>query len=187
MAARAAQELTAALLLAAGLAAAPAAAMTTEEAYAAIPHQRTAFQANASTLPAAQSESLQRLFAMTDRGVVLRVQAMAAQRNGDTRQLQRVLEAYDALIAEVVAARFVPEVVPARDQVVEAMRLQRRFLASRPSGATFLRNQLAATPEVSQASGKLHGAYGVLMRAFPGETQKHKQSFFDHLCALDFL
>ena len=188
MAALAPQRLTALVLAVAALAVcAPAGAMTTEEAYAAIPHRRTTFEATASKLPADKSASLQRLFEYTDRGVVLRVQGMAAQRNGDAREVKRVLESYDALITEVRGAPFAPEVVPARDQVAEALALQRRFLASRPAGLTFVRNQLASTPEVSQASGKLHGAYGVLMRAFPGESQKHKQSFYDHLCALDFL
>ena len=188
MAARPAQRLTALALLAAALAvSAPAGAMTTEEAYAAIPHRRTPFEAPASKLPADKSASLERLFAYTDRGVVLRVQGMAAQRNGDARELKRVLEGYDALVAEVRGAPLAPEVVPARDQVAEALVLQRKFLASRPSGLTFVRNQLASTPEVSQASGKLQGAYGALMRAFPGESPKNKQSFYDYLCALDFL
>jgi hypothetical protein len=187
MAARAAQALTAAAVVAAILAAAPATAMTTEEAYAAIPHRRTSFETSASKAPAAQSESLQRLFAYTDRGVVLRVQGMAARRNGDAVETKRVLEAYGALIAELRAARVAPEVAAARDKVVEALELHRSFVASRPPGFAFARKELASTPEVARASGNLQGAYGMLMRAFPGEIPKHKQSFFDHLCALDFL
>jgi len=185
MVARAAQGLRLALLAGLLALAAPVSAMSPEEAYAAIPHQRTAFEARKSTLPTAKSESLARLFALTDRGVVLRVQGMAAQQRGDAKELARVIEGYDALAAELQAERFEPEVIPARDQVVEALRLQRRFFAARPTSVA--RQILSSTPEVRQSSNQLHGAYGVLMRAFPGEIPKHKQSFFDHLCALDFL
>jgi len=187
MVARAAQGLAALALLAAACAAAPAAAMTTEEAYAAIPHRRTTFEPPASGLPPAQSESLQRLFAFTDRGVVLRVQSMVARRNGDAKETKRVLDGYDALIEETRTARMAPEVVTARDQVVEALQMHRKFLASRPTGFTFPRAELASTPDVSQASRKLQGAYGALMKSFPGESPKHKQSFYDYLCALDYL
>jgi len=188
MVARAAQRLAASAFLAAACAAAPsAAAMSTEEAYAAIPNRRTTFEPPASKLPPAQSESLQRLFAFTDRGVVLRVQGMAARRNGDAQETRRVLDGYDALIEETRAARMAPEVVAARDQVVEALQMHRRFLASRPTGFTFPRAELASTPDVSQASRKLQGAYGALVKSFPGESPKHKQSFYDYLCALDYL
>ena len=187
MAARAAQRLAVLAFLAAACAAAPAAAMTTEEAYAAIPHRRTTFEPPASKLPPAQSESLQRLFAFTDRGVVLRVQGMAARRNGDAKETKRVLDAYDALIEEARGASLAPQAVAARDQVVEALQMHRKFLATRPPGFTFARAELASTPDVSQASRKLQGAYGTLMRSFPGESPKHKQSFYDYLCALDFL
>ena len=65
--------------------------------------------------------------------------------------------------------------------------MHRKFLASRPTGFTFPRAELASTPDVSQASRKLQGAYGALMKSFPGESPKHKQSFYDYLCALDYL
>ena len=57
MAALAPQRLTALVLAVAALAVcAPAGAMTTQEAYAAIPHRRTTFEATASKLPADKSE-----------------------------------------------------------------------------------------------------------------------------------
>jgi len=43
------------------------------------------------------------------------------------------------------------------------------------------------TPDVKQASGNLHRAYGLLMNAFPGETARNRTAFFDYLCALDYL
>jgi len=178
----------ASLLLAAAFMAPPAGAMSPEEAYAAIPHQRTAFDAGTSTLPAAQADSLRRLFALSDEGVILRVEGMRAQRSRNSAELARVLREYDALIDRLAAQPFAPEVAPARDLVVNALRSQKRFIASKPGGGMqFARKELAMTPDVKQASGHLHQAYGLLMKAFPGETARNKAAFFDYLCALDYL
>jgi hypothetical protein len=176
------------LLFAAVVGALPARAMTPEEAYAAIPHQRTSFDARASTLSRAQADSLQRLFALSDQGVVLRVEGMRAQRSRNAAELKRVIQAYDALIEKLAVQTFVPEVVPARDLVVEALRDQKRFIASKPEGGMqFTGNELATTPDVKRASGKLQQAYGLLLKTFPGEVARNKAAFYDYLCALDYL
>ena len=99
-------------LTATAIAASPAWALTPEEAYAAIPHQRTPFDAGASTLPQAQADSLRRLFALSDEGVVLRVEGMRAQRSRDAAELARVLRDYDALIARLQSQPFAPEIAP---------------------------------------------------------------------------
>jgi hypothetical protein len=176
------------LLIAAAIAAPQARAMSPEEAYAAIPHQRTTFDARTSKLPPAQAESLQRLFALSDEGVVLRVQGMQAQRSRNAAELARVLQAYDALIGKLGAQHFAAEIAPARDLVVKALLGQKRFIATKPAGGLqFERKDLAMTPDVKQASGNLHQAYGLLMKAFPGESARNKAAFFDDLCALDYL
>ena len=176
------------LLLVAVIPATPAQAMTTEEAYAAIPHRRTTFDPGTSTLPRAQAESLQRLFALSDQGVVLRVEGMQAQRSRNAAELARVLKAYDALIEQLRAGTFAAEVLPARDLVVEALRGQKRFIAAKPAGGIkFERKELAMTPDVKQASGQLQQAYGFLLKAFPGEAARNKTAFYDYLCALDYL
>jgi len=176
------------LLIAAAIAAPQARAMSPEEAYAAIPHKRTTFDAGASTLPRAQAESLKRLFALSDEGVVLRVEGMRAQRSRNAAELARVLREYDALIERLQAQPLAPEIAPARDLVVKALQGQKRFIASKPGGGLqFERKELAMTPDVKQASGNLHQAYGLLMKAFPGESARNKTAFFDYLCALDYL
>lgn len=165
-----------------------ASALSPEDAYAAIPHKRTTFDAQASKLPRPQVESLERLFALSDQGVILRVEGMRAQRARDRAGLKRVLEQYDALVADLQGQKFMVEVAPARDLVVQALRDQRRFLASRPEGGMqFVRQELTSTPEVTKASQNLYRAYSVLMQAFPGEPARNKTSFYDHLCALDYL
>lgn len=176
------------LLAALAIAAGEALALTPDEAYAAIPHRRIAFDALASSLPKAQSQSLERLFAVTDQGVVLRVESMRAHRSANASQIKRLLAEYDRLMASLAALEVSAEVKPARELVLQALADQRRFLASKPGGSlSFARTDLSSTPDVRQASRKLHGAYDVLMRAFPGEPARNKDSFFDHLCALDYL
>lgn len=177
-----------ALFLLLAFAMSEAGALTPEEAYAAIPHRRTAFDPGASRLPKAQVESLKRLFVLSDGGVVLRVEGMQAHRGADARELKRVLAQYDTLIESLRALQVVAEVKPAQELILQAIRDQRRFLASRPvGGLRFARNDLAATPDVREASQKLHRAYGVLMQTFPHEPAGNKTSFYDHLCALDYL
>ena len=176
------------LLVAVVTVALPSRAMSPEEAYAAIPHARTTFDAGASKLSRTQAESLQRLFVLSDEGVVLRVEGMRAQRSRNAAELKRVLLAYDALIGRLQAQQFAAEVAPARDLVVKALLDQKRFIASKPEGGMqFAAKELATTREVTQASGNLHRAYELLMKAFPGEVARNKSSFFDYLCALDYL
>ena len=167
---------------------APAAqAMDVAEAYAAIPHRRTQYDASASPSAAAQKASLVWLFANTDRGVVLRVEGMKAHGNKDAAALQRVGSQYDALVADLQKKEDVaPDVARARGLVVEALKQQKRYLQSRPAGQLVF-TQIGKVPEVSGASQRLLEAYGILMKAFPQETPRNRTSFFDHLCALDFL
>lgn len=175
-------------LVALVLAASSARAMTPEEAYAAIPHQRTTFDAGVSTLSPTQVDSLKRLFAHSDQGVVLKVRGMQAQRAGDAKELKRIVQSYDVLIENLEAQKLAPEVVRARDRVVKALDLHKRFLASRPeAGLQYARKDLSGTAEVREASGNLIQAYQDLMKAFPREPSRNKSAFYDYLCALDYL
>jgi hypothetical protein len=176
------------LLAGLAVAATPASAMSPEEAYAAIPHQRTTFDTRASAASASQAESLQRLFTLSDQGVILKVEGMRAQRARNVAEVKRVLAAYDGLVDNLQRQPFAAEVVPARDLIVKALRDHRRYMASRPEGGmTFVRNELTSAPAVTQASASLQRAYGLLMKAFPGEPARNKAAFYDYLCALDYL
>jgi hypothetical protein len=177
-----------ALALGLCLAAPLASAMEVAEAYASIPHRRTPYDPATSPSAANQKASLARLFGLTDRGVVLRVQGMKAHAARDEATLKRVVNQYDALIADLKREGLAPEVEPARPLIIEALRLQQRHFGSRPAGGlVFVRNEIASIPDVRQSSGKLHRAYSELLRAFQSETPRNRTSFFDHLCALDFL
>jgi hypothetical protein len=176
------------LLVLALVAAVPAGAMTPDEAYAAIPHRRTTFDARTSKAPPTHVASLERLFSLTDQGVVLRVEGIRAQRNRDGAGVKRVIEGYDALIAKLQAEPLEPAVVPARTLIVDAVRAHRRYLASQPQGGLqFVRSDLSVAPDVREASQRLHSAYSVLLQAFPAEPPRNKAAFYDYLCALDHL
>jgi len=157
-------------------------------AYAAIPHQRTQFDRSSSTVSANQRADLARLFAYTDRGIVLRVRGMQAHGERSAAGLKSVVAGYEDLIADLRKEKFSAEIAPAQTLVLEALRLHQRHLQSRPEGGlVFVQQQISIVPEVKEAHGKLLQAYNVLMRAFPCETQRNKTAFYDHLCALDFL
>jgi len=178
----------AAVFLAMVLAAGEAPALSPDEAYAAIPHRRIAFDAGTSTLARSQADSLQRLFALTDEAVVLRVEGMRAVRSANAADIGQVLSRYDSLVVALRALEVPADIVAARDLVAQAVADQRRFLASkRAERYQFVRADLAMSPDVREASGKLHRAYEALMKAFPNERPRNKEAFYDHLCALDYL
>ena len=157
-------------------------------AYAAIPHARTPFDAASSTANATQKADLARLFAYTDRGVVLRVQGMQAHTARDAAGVKRVVAGYDALIADLRKEKFTAQIASAQALIVEALQLHEHHFQSRPEGGlAFAGRQIFSVPDVREANGKLMKAYDILMRAFPTESQRNKAAFFDHLCALDFL
>lgn len=113
---------------------------------------------------------------------------MQAHGAKDAAGVKRAVAGYDGLIADLRKEQFSAEVAPAQALIVEALQLQQRHLQSRPEGGlVFVRAQISTVPDVKEASGKLIKAYGILTRAFPGEPQRNKASFYDHLCALDFL
>jgi len=169
-------------------AAVEAAALTPDEAYAAIPHRRIAYDPATSTLSKVQADNLKRLFALSDQAVVLRVEGMRAVRAADAAVTGHILAQYDTVLVGLRGLDLAPEIRPARGLVVDAVNDHRRFLASKRGQAySFASNELHSAPDVKQASGKLQRAYGLLMQAFPKEAPRNKEAFFDHLCALDYL
>ena len=176
------------LALVACLGALDASALTVEEAYAAIPHQRTVFDGNASRLTRAQVASLQQLFALCDKGTVLRVEAMRAVQAANLQELRRAISDYRVLIDSVNALNVPAEIKPVQQLVSEALQDHQRFFQSRlEQDRALAKRDLAFTAEVQRASRELRRAYDVLMRTFPNEPAVNKAAFYDYLCALDFL
>lgn len=159
-------------------------AMSLDEAYASIPHQRTPYSATSSTATRPQAEALSRLFDLSDQALVVRASALAALRSRDEARLRDVLRGYQGPLDGLQQASAAPEIRQAQALVLLAVQQHQAFfeakLASGLRDASF-------TPVVHQASGNLRQAYSLLMSAFPKETPRNRQAFFDHLCALDFI
>lgn len=163
-------------------------AITVEAAYATIPHKRTVFDGNASKLSAAQIDSLKRLFASSDQGVVLRVEGLRALRGAEEAQLRRAINDYRALVSKVASLNLSAEIKPAQDLIAQAIADHQRFFEMKLRDYdTLAKRDAAFTADINQASQKLHRAYDALMKAFPSEPAINKTAFYDYLCALDFL
>jgi len=164
--------------------------LTVVEAYQAIPHNRTVFDVQASKLSAAHTDALRKLFELSDRGIVLRVEGLRAFWSGTNNDIQSVLSGYRALATALSSLQAPADIKPAQDLVLQSIQLHQRYfeakLREKESGAkvdlAYRQNQ-----DVNQASQKLQTAYGVLMRSFPNEPTVNRQAFYDYLCALDFL
>lgn len=163
-------------------------ALTVEQAYAAIPHQRTVFDPSGSRLPRGQVESLDQLFALTDRGTVLRVDGLDALQRGDALRLRAMVRDYAALLEALRQLRPTQQMRIATDLVTQAVQQHLGFFEAKlAAGSASARWDASFTAEVHQSSQKLRQAYSLLMSAFPQESVRNRQAFFDYLCALDFL
>lgn len=159
-------------------------ALTVEQAYAAIPHQRTVFDTGGSRLPRVQVDALEQLLAWSDRGTVLRVDGLDALKRSDAARLRTVVRDYAAVLDGLRQLRTTPQTRAVTDLVVQAVQQHARFFEGK-----LALGQLDAhfTADVHQSSQKLRQAHGLLMAAFPEEAARNRQAFFDYLCALDFL
>ena len=162
--------------------------LSVDQAYAAIPHRRTAWTESQTTVPADERAYLKTIFAVVDEAIAVRVAGLQnfSQQRFDSID---VGGQFDRLIS---FAQSVP--VPARlrayhSQVLAALSADRQFFAEwKSQGANFpYAGQLAANGNVQAASAAAHAAYSELMSKYPGESQQNRDAFFDYHCALDFL
>ncbi|MBM4259754.1 MAG: hypothetical protein FJ147_28140 [Deltaproteobacteria bacterium] len=161
-------------------------AMTIDEAYQAIPHKRTAYDAQRSTLNTEEREFLAKLFTLSDQALIERVEALTAWRKGERQQLEH----YDAQVSRILATlRALTGPASAHGLVAtlsQAIEHQRAFfrtaLTSLPQEV-----QLGRDPNVLTASRELRRLYTDLMTRYSGEHAHNRDAFYQHLCALDFL
>ncbi|MEP7364228.1 MAG: hypothetical protein ABI972_13310 [Acidobacteriota bacterium] len=150
-------------------------AVSVEEAYRLIPHQRTEFQSTTARMAGHERAYLTAFFSAIDQAIVAKVES----RRGVT-----VAEAYApvwkawASLSPPVSLRATQDKVKAAivDQQTFLFEIERKQSAWNMSHARVL-----------AASSRLRAAYGELMRIYPGEDATNKQAFFDYLCALDFI
>jgi len=152
--------------------------MTVDQAYHAIPHQRTRFDPSPAAMVANEKQFLDSFFGLTDLAVAERVGLQMAIARGAAAR-----DNYDAILARLAALTAPAKLAKARQLVSEAVKEQREYLRHLRAGATFDAN----APLVQSSHDKLIAAYGELMRIYPSENAHNKKAFFDHLCALDFI
>lgn len=161
--------------------------ITVEEAYTAVPHQRTIFDSQKSLLGSEQIQGLHILFGFTDKCLVLRIEGLAAAKNNDITTLNKVVSDYQILIQSFEKIVFPIALRPVQTEVVSAVKQHQHYFAiksqSQQNAASL---SLVLDQDVNQSSQKLRIAYSQLMEIFSTESAINKQAFFDYLCALDF-
>lgn len=162
--------------------------LSVEQAYAAIPHRRTVWVADESTVPSEERAYLKAIFQVVDQAVAMRVAGLQNFTNGQFDSSNLIAD-YDELIN---FARAMPVPITLRvyhQDILDALLGERQFFGDwRSQREQFgFAQQIANHPGVRAASAALRSAYNELMMKYPRESQTNKDAFFDYHCALDFL
>lgn len=147
--------------------------MAVQAAYDAIPHKRTSYAADQSTAVKEESAYLAQLFLWVDAGVVQRVQTM---KDRPTEEATISAE-YDVLLSGLDGLVVPPRLQSIHTLIHDAIALHKKVLVT-PGGDN---------SAVGESSDKLKRAYMLLMQAYPAESPHNRDSFYQHLCALDFI
>jgi hypothetical protein len=150
-------------------------ALSVEEAYRLIPHQRTVFQAASARMPASERAYLVVFFNAIDAAIVAKVSA---------RRGAPVAEAYAPVWRAWEELNPPTPLKAIQDTVKQAIVDQQAFLLEVEKKQS---SWNMSHSKVRSFSANLQRAYGGLLRLYPGENAVNKQAFFDYLCALDFL
>ena len=138
---------------------------------------------------------LSEFFRLVNLAIVARVQTQAwFQSNGKKgSDFQQYLRATDALLAQLESQAVPDSLKPMLGAVIGAIKDQKAYFED------WHRAQVKSMPfkpipgvsphhpRIISSSQRLRQAYGMLMQAYSQEPERTKQSFFDHLCALDFI
>ena len=150
-------------------------AVSVEEAYRLIPHQRTVFQSASARMPASEQAYLVAFFSAIDQAIVAKVSA----RRGAT-----VAQAY-APVWNAWEKLNPPTAFKAtQEKVKAAITDQQAFLLEIEKKQS---SWNMSHSKVRSSSANLQRAYGDLTRIYASENATNKQAFFDYLCALDFI
>ncbi len=152
--------------------------MTVDQAYRAIPHQRTRFDPSSAAMSSDEKRFLDLFFGLTDLAVAERVAAQMAVSGSSPAP-----DNYDAINSGLAALQVPAKLAQAHRLVTEAVREQRAYLQQMRAGEAFNANARL----VQSSHSKLIAAYRELMHLYPSEKPHNKKAFFDHLCALDFI
>ena len=170
-------------------------AMSVEEAYRAIPHRYTPFESKSVKMSPKDAAALQGFFRLLNLAIVERVQAQTWFQSNGKRGVAfpNYQRSTDGLIAQLEALTIPDSLKAVHRDVIDALRDQRAYFEEWQRAVRrgeLFRYQPGASPHhprVLSSSKKLQQAYGRLIQLYPQETERTKQAFFDHLCALDFI
>ncbi len=165
--------------------------MSVEEAYRAIPHHRTVFDASGARMENVERIFLEQFFSLVDSAIVQRVEMLSYLQSGGQRG--QVWRKSGSLFNDLNALNVPPTLRPVYGLVSEAITEQRKYLDEwyqaftdgKPYTYRFRDNPNHSL--VTSSSQKLHQAYDGLMKLYPQESDQNKAAFFDYLCALDFI
>ena len=164
--------------------------LSVEDAYAAIPHRRTAMDFAASNMTDQDKHYLATAFHLIDQAIRLRVTAYQQFARGDASAAQlisdmdRVIDCWQRLEVPANLSAY-------QRQLRQALADQRAFFAEwRTQGQRFQYgrpDKLGSHPKVRSASSALRAAYEILVQQYPSEDKNNRDAFFDYHCALDFI
>lgn len=183
-----------ALLLALVCFASTSFALTVEEAYQAIPHQRKQYDPSQSPRSGEERAYLAKLFALSDRALVERVETLRALGKGEVSRAGIYRERVGVILREISKLDEPASAKGLGAMLEAALRAQGQFFAeweqALESSAKFSFPGGQGTgvhPQIRSASGALHGLYGALTQRYGNESEHNRSAFFQHLCALDFI
>lgn len=150
-------------------------ALSVEEAYRLIPHQRMIFRSESARMPIAERAYLAALFSAVDQAIVAKVSAR--RETNVANAYQTVWKAWEQLNPPTALKAM-------QDKVKAAILDQQTFLLEVEQKRT---NWNMNHQKVRSSSARLQDAHSDLVRIYPRENATNKQAFFDYLCALDFV
>ena len=158
------------------------AAMTIEQAYAAIPHRRTMFDPSIATMGPNEASYLKELFSLIDLAVKERVETLLWLRSGGAQG--DASDEYDTILMRLEHLSVPGRLQGVHRSVTEAIQEQRDVLREWRTEPTTISME---HPLVHSASKKLYQAYGMVIQLYSKEAPRNQQAFYDYFCCLDFL
>lgn len=152
--------------------------MTTAEAYKATNVQQKTFDLAYAAMAEPEKRYLMDLFTATDLAVIERVETQTALREHD-----KIADNYAIINAKISTLTVPLNLYHVHQLIRDSVLMEQQYL-------DFLRRngRFDAQHETVQAVHRsLLAAYAELLRLYPNESDLVKQSFYAHLCALDFI
>lgn len=166
--------------------------MSVDKAYESIPHKRTTYSASGARISRTEGEYLEQLFALTDQMTAARVAALTQLYYGrGGMSVEAYNSAYDTAMDGFNMLQPPSAAAKAHEQIVTAISEQHTFINHWGSSGGAQNEQMKKSYGrhglVQSSHKRLLAAYGILMRAYGHDSAHNKTSFYDHLCALDFI